>query len=134
MRLVRKLALCAAGAALVSTAAVASPAQAAGSVIDIGYTIQSGHYIKGSGSMTNNGDYTNVCIAIEGTAGGVRGTINGQSACRNTRGSATWSAPDFNWYGWVAAGQCGHFDTRIYAYNNGNRVAAKWSNTVTVCG
>ncbi|ACZ90429.1 hypothetical protein [Streptosporangium roseum] len=113
---------------------VAAPAQAAGSVIDIGYTIVDGRYIKGSGSMTNNGDYTNVCVVIMGKKNS-SGYSDYTMACRTNRGSVSWSAPDV-FAGNLEARACYEFYTRISAYKNGTRVANKNSNHVKVgtCG
>ncbi|MEW2386499.1 hypothetical protein AB0873_31220 [Micromonospora sp. NPDC047707] len=108
----------------------ASPAQAADSRIDIGHTIVDGRYVKGSGSMTNNGDYTNVCIVIMGKRNG-SGYSDKTKACRSNRGSLTWSAPDL-YTGSLDGKACYEFYTRISAYKNGTRVANKNSNHVRV--
>lgn len=121
------------GAAVIMASGVlfGAPAQAAGSVIHIGYTIVDGRYIKGSGSMTNNGDYTNVCIVIMGKVNG-SGYSNRTQSCRTNRGSLTWSAPD--WFLGNESTGPGTYEyyTRISAYKNGTRVANKDSNHVVV--
>lgn len=119
-------------ALVMGTLAVTSqPAMASGSVIDIGYTIVSGGYIKGSGSDTNNGDYTNVCVVImEGRPGG--SVENRTKSCRSNSGSNTWSAPDYR-YPTPGRNSCTSYYTRITAYRNGSTVANKNSNVVKVC-
>ncbi|GAB2938981.1 hypothetical protein GCM10027280_29050 [Micromonospora polyrhachis] len=110
---------------------VPSPAQAAGSVIDIGVTIYEGGYVKGSGSTTNNGDYTNVCLVIMGnTSPGTPGSIfhSGPAACKSQIGQWVWSAPPQQ----AGGGACAAYYTRITAYKNGNSVANKNSNTIYI--
>jgi hypothetical protein len=107
-----------------------SPAFASGSVIDIGYTIYSGGYVKGSGSDTNNGDWTNVCIAIMSQNTFLGTTETDTVACKSATGSHTWSAPD-DWVGDTGGFLvCFKFWTRITAYKNGSQVANKNSNSI----
>jgi hypothetical protein len=110
-----------------------TPAFAAGSVIDIGYTIYSGGYVKGSGSDTNNGDWTNVCIAImsQNISVPLSGSTTDTVACNGALGSHTWSAPDY-YQGSPPQTFCLAFWTRITAYTNGVKKANKDSNTILV--
>lgn len=132
MKSLKKTAAVIGAAAIVASGVlVGVPAQAAGSVIDIGVTIIDGRYVKGSGSMTNNGDYTNVCIVIMGKFNS-GGYSNRTQACRTNQGSLTWSAPD--WFLGNESGGPGTYEyyTRISAYRNGNLVTNKDSNHVRI--
>jgi hypothetical protein len=123
-------------AATAGVAAAGTPAFATNSRIDIGYTVFSGGYIRGSGSTTNYGDYTNVCVVIMShKLNGIGNPSQNESqACISSTGYHNWSAPSVQVTG--TGTDCWRYWTRISAYVNGNRVANKDSNNVDLgnCG
>jgi hypothetical protein len=113
--------------AVLGTLTIPAPALAAGSVIDIGLTIYSGGVVKGSGSMTNNGDWDNVCLVIMAKQyGSSQGYADMTIKCKTNTGYAIWSPPDFS------PGICIDTYTRITAYKNHVSKANKDSNKIRV--
>lgn len=106
-----------------------SAAHAAGSTIDIGLTTLNGDILHPSGSDSNMGDFTNVCLANMSQD---PFTHTETLACKSNLGSNWWSPPDMN-VGNGPPNTCVTYWTRITAYVNGSQVQNKNSNRFTIC-
>ncbi|KJS53704.1 hypothetical protein [Streptomyces rubellomurinus] len=136
---IRKIAVAAvsaaaAGAAMLGTAGTAHAAE--GDRIDVGFTVvnQTDAYqkVSGSGSYTNAGGISRVCISIQRRYVGY-GWDTVSTACRSVQdwgNTSEFSAPDF----WVLsknAKYAADFKTKVEAFDQaGNSALVKYSNQV----
>lgn len=121
--------------AVATTGLSAGRAMAATSVYDVGVTVYQSPYVRGSGSYTNGGAYTKVCVVIQSRKPFTSSWTNHQEVCRATPNpsSAAFSAPDVAYN--YPLEPCREFRTRVQAWDGPVLyIPTKYSNTLRFIG